>query len=387
LPPGHSLWVGRDGNKTMKRFFDLRSILGRDKKPLSDQYKSEEIRRIMSDTVRHHLVADVPVGVFLSAGLDSATVTALASEISGASLDTITLSFNEFSGSHLDEAPLAEEIADLYSTRHQTRKVIGMDFHADLDKLLFAMDQPSIDGVNTYFVAKEASAMGLKVALSGLGGDEMFGGYESFRQISTLVGVLGWVPGICTLGKAFRIIAAPIAKRITSPKYAALFEYSASYGSAYFLRRGLFMPWELPEILDPDLVREGWRKLDLMVELNNTVKGISRPLSKVAALELSWYMRNQLLRDADWAGMAHSLEIRTPLVDATLFRQITGLGADKQTMARSPAMPLPASVLNRPKSGFSIPVREWLANENENGVLGRGLRNWARLIYNRAVVS
>jgi len=174
-----------------------------------------------------------------------------------------------------------------------------------------------------------------------------------------------------------------VIKRMTSPKYAGLFEYGGDFGGAYLLRRGLFMPWELPEVLDPDLVSQGMQELDVMNRLADTTQGIPTDHGKVSALELTWYMRNQLLRDSDWAGMAHSLEIRTPLVDAFLFQEIAALGANKQDMASAPAIPLPGDVLNRPKTGFYLPVREWLMGEQDPGALGRGYRGWARMVYNR----
>ena len=385
LPSGTSLWVGADGQRRETQFYDPRVPLRYDHPVGDENERRERLRAALADTVTHHLVADVPVGVFLSAGLDSATVTGLASESAAASLDTMTLSFDELSGTSMDEGPLAEEIAALYGTRHQTRKVAGAEFHDDMEKLFAAMDQPSIDGANTYFVAKEAAAMGLKVALSGLGGDEIFGGYLSFRQIPQMVRSLGWVPGIKQIGRAFQIVSAPLIKQFTSPKYAGVLEYSADYGSAYLLRRGLFMPWELPEILDPDMAREGWRKLELLTRLEQTTEGIRSAHGMVSALELMWYMRNQLLRDSDWAGMAHSLEIRTPLVDGAFFQAIAELGASKQDMARAPATPLPRSVLNRPKTGFYLPVREWIMGDNAEGALGRGYRGWARMVYSKAV--
>ena len=142
------------------------------------------------------------------------------------------------------------------------------------------------------------------------------------------------------------------------------------------LRRGLFLPWELADFLDVDLVREGWGQLHLRENLNATISGVTDSRSKVSLLESAWYMRNQLLRDADWAGMAHSLEIRTPLVDAALFTKIAGRGFTKPDMARSPKIPLPNSVLNRPKTGFSIPVRNWMQDQSE-----RGVRGWAKSVY------
>ena len=380
LPAGSSLWIDKAGARAENRYFDLTREMA-ELEANGQQGSAEELRAALTESIEHHLVSDVPVGVFLSAGLDSASIMALTSEVAGRQMETMTLRFDEFSDGPLDEAPLAAEIATLYDTRHQTRTVKGSDFHTDKKKLLAAMDQPSIDGVNTYFVAKEAADMGLKVALSGLGGDELFGGYDSFRQIPSLVSRLGWVPGIRVLGAGFRVLSGPLLRHLTSPKYASLFEYSADYGSAYLLRRGLFLPWELPQFLDTDLVRDGWRDLNLFNNLNLTVTGIINPINKVSLLESAWYMRNQLLRDSDWAGMAHSLEIRTPLVDATLFTKLAACGYNKIDMARSPATALPENVLNRPKTGFYIPVREWLQGEEQEAGAERGGRGWAKSIY------
>ena len=148
------------------------------------------------------------------------------------------------------------------------------------------------------------------------------------------------------------------------------------------------MPWELPEVLDPDLAREGWRELQPLVCLEETVRGLTGSHLRVSALELAWYMRHQLLRDADWAGMAHSLEIRVPLVDLELLRRVAPLLAlqappTKQDMARTPEQPLPVEVLNRGKTGFSIPVSRWLAAAEDQQEFSRqrGLRGWAQLVY------
>ncbi len=381
LEAGTTMWIGGDGKRRSRRFLDVTAHLageGADGEPV-------DLRQALLDSVRHHLVADVPVGVFLSAGLDSATVTGLAAEVHGAGLDTMTLAFDEYRGTPRDEAPLAEEVARTYATRHRTRRLGGAEFRRHLDDLLGAMDQPTIDGVNTYFVARAAAGLGHKVALSGLGGDELLGGYDSFRQIPAVVGRLGWIPGLSAIGRAARVVAAPIAGRLTSPKYAGLLEYAGSYAGAYLLRRGLFMPWELPAILDPAIAAEGWRQLEPLVRLEACASAPSTPWRKVAALETAWYMRNQLLRDADWAGMAHSLEIRVPLVDVELLAQLAARlgrpgGPDKGKMARTPAPPLPGAVQARAKTGFFVPIQEWLQGGGQ-GSGERGLRGWARRIH------
>jgi asparagine synthase (glutamine-hydrolysing) len=154
----------------------------------------------------------------------------------------------------------------------------------------------------------------------------------------------------------------------------------------------MFMPWELPEFLDADLVRAGWNELQTLARLDETISGLRSPRAKVSALEMTWYMRNQLLRDSDWASMAHSLEIRVPLVDIELLRAVAPSLAtnppSKRDMADAPTQKLPPEILNRPKTGFQTPVREWMAAGEklkvESGKLkpeARGLRGWAREVH------
>jgi asparagine synthase (glutamine-hydrolysing) len=380
LPAGTSLWLDRDGKRHQNLYFNFQSEMA-ELENFSLEPSKEELRSALIETIQNHLIADVPVGLFLSAGLDSASIMALVSEVAGEQMETLTLRFEEFLNSTQDEAPLAADIAKLYNARHQTRTVKGTDFIQEKHKLLAAMDQPTIDGVNTYFVAKEAADMGLKVALSGVGGDEIFCGYDSFRQIPSLVNKLGRIPCVDKLGTAFRILSGPLLKRMSSPKYASLLEYSGDYGSAYLLRRGLFLPWELPEFLDAEFVKKGWQDLNLRQNLNITAAGVKKSANKVSLLESTWYMRNQLLRDVDWAGMAHSLEIRTPLVDVELFSKIAARGFSKLDMALSPEVPLPAHVINRPKTGFTIPVQAWMESEDGRSGAERGVRGWAKSVY------
>ncbi|MSO54036.1 MAG: asparagine synthase (glutamine-hydrolyzing) [Rhodospirillales bacterium] len=378
LPAGSTLTIDRSGAKRLARYFDAPSILAEASDTASD------VAAALRDSVRHHLVADVPVGVFLSSGLDSSVVVGLAAE-THADLKTFTLGFNEFKGSDKDEVPLADLVAAHYATRHQTRYVTGADFAAGIDDVLDAMDQPTLDGVNVYFVAKAAAEGGLKVALSGLGGDEVFAGYSTFQEIPRLVGAIGAIPGASHWGKGFRVVAAPVARRFASPKHASIFEYGGSYAGAYLLRRGLFLPWEIPEILDPELARRGLSELSILTGLDDAARGQRTAVAKVAALETCFYLRNQLLRDADWAGMAHSLEIRTPFVDSVLFTALAGRIAagtlTKAEMTRAPKAPLPDALIGRPKTGFSVPVRDWLSAADARE---RGFRGWAKKVYRAA---
>ncbi len=391
LPAGSSMWIDQAGCREPRQFFSVTDELAKANATslvLTREEMHDRLRVALLDSVRHHMVADVPVGVFLSAGLDSSTITALASESSGADLRTVTLGFREYQGTPNDEVPLAERVAQHYRTLHQTHWVTKEDFRVEYDRLLHAMDQPSIDGVNTYFISKAAAQAGLKVALSGLGGDEMFGGYPAFRQIPKAVRALSPFTKYPAFGRGFRALSAPVLEHFTSPKYAGLLEYGGTYGGAYLLRRGMFMPWELPGLLDGEMVREGWEELQTLSRLEETTRGVNNPHLKVEALESSWYMRNQLLRDADWAGMANSLEIRLPLVDIELFRATAPLfnsnrAPGKLAMARVPLQALPRVITERKKTGFTVPMQVWLAPAATKSIASRGLRGWATTIHGR----
>jgi len=156
-----------------------------------------------------------------------------------------------------------------------------------------------VDGVNTYFVAKVAAETGLKVAISGLGADEIFGGYPTFRQVPRAVLATRLIPFTSTIGPIVRKLTAPIIKHFTSPKYASLFEYGGSLGGAYFLRRALFMPWETVDLLDGEILKEGLQQLGIPERLDERISAIG------THYPASWprdpgILQPRLLRDTDW---------------------------------------------------------------------------------------
>lgn len=386
LQSGTALWVERGRSSVLKRYFSISHELANADPHLAlDRTRMrEELAAALKDSVRHHLVSDVPVGLFLSSGLDSATIAALGDESGAHELKSVTLGFNEYEGTPSDEVPLARLVAEHCGSPHVAEVIHKSDMETEVERIYEAMDQPSIDGVNMFFVSRAASRAGMKVALAGTGGDELFGGYPSYRQIPKSARLLAHVPMSRTLGKGFRVATGNWIGRFTSPKYAGLLEYGGSYGGLYLLRRGLFMPWELPRLMEPDMAREGWRQLQPVARLDRKVQRIESPYAKVAAMEMRMYLRNQLLRDADWAGMAWSVEIRVPLVDRALFSTVvpwmgTTAPPSKLDMAAAPARSLPEAVLNRAKTGFSIPVGSWLPKSFQT----RGLRGWARMLLSK----
>jgi asparagine synthase (glutamine-hydrolysing) len=327
------------------------------------------VRERIEETVAHHLVSDVPVGVFLSSGIDSSALTTIATRLSTTPLRTFTLAFEEFRGSRGDESPLAERFARDHGTIHTTRVVTREEFRADLPKILTAMDQPTIDGVNTWFVSKAVHEGGVKVALSGVGGDELFGSYPSFINVPKM------------LRLAHTPIAGIAAKFSKHPKKRLLPKYGSTYAGAYLLQRGLYLPHDLYAILGRDEAEHGLDRLkilDLFEEAITPDPGTA--YGRIAALEASLYMRNQLLRDTDWASMAHSVEVRTPLVDAALLRQIAPLLIEAGRACKDAlASVLPQWLRERPKTGFFVPMQQWM-DLPPDGTSTR-MRSWAHYVF------
>ena len=389
LPPGHYMWVGAKGAGEPQPFCRITDILAHAANNPARGSAGDALDAIgaaVRDSIAAHHVADVPVGMFLSAGIDSALITAL-SVAHGERPHTLTLAFAEYVGTANDESPLAEQLAAQFGTRHATVMVRQADFEEQRERLWDGMDQPSIDGVNTWFVSQAAASQGIKVALSGLGGDELFASYPSFADLPRIRNLARPFARWPALGKSLRQAMLPLLSRFTSPKYAGLLEYGGTLGGAYLLRRSLYMPWELGQVLDADLARQGWQDLQCRTQLDATTAGIPQDRLAVSALEMSWYMRHQLLVDSDWASMAQSLELRVPFLDVPLLRAVAPWlaahpGLSKPEVAKALAPQLPRELLNKPKTGFAIPVRDWLMSDQVE-VKERGYRGWARHLHSR----
>jgi len=371
---GTTLWIDRCGPARPARYFAVsRPLIAADKparRPAADA--GSRVRAALLDSVRHHLVADVPVGLFLSSGIDSGALLGLMRDAGQRDVEAITLRYDEFRGGDDDEAPLAALTARHYGARHTIRTVTREEFRADLPKIFAAMDQPTIDGINTWFVAKAARERGLKAALSGLGGDELVGGYPSFRDIPRWVRLTWLSRFVPFLNAMVRRAIAVLngAMPLLHPKAAGFLQYANNYSGAYLLRRGVFMPWELGGLMDGEFMREGLRRLDPVKHIAAVLEPEPKSAwSKVAALEAGLYLRNQLLRDTDWAGMAHSLEVRVPFVDVALLQAVAvdfaalPRGAGKALIADSPSVALPPQIQNRAKTGFSTPIAQWLQDD------------------------
>lgn len=391
IPPGHSVWIEHGRAAAPVCWSDIGQVWrGAPTSVMSDDEVRELVRGALRESVARHLVADVPVGVFLSGGIDSAVVAGLMVEAGWRGIEGVTIAYDEFAGTDEDEAPVAAKIAAHYGIRHHIRRVTREEFSADLPRIIEAMDQPSIDGINTWYASKAAAECGLKVVVSGVGGDELFQGYESFKYLPRVVRrwrLLSRVPGMTALAKVAGSIQA---RRSGNLRWRHSAEWARSIEGAWWLRRSLNAPEALADLIGEAPAAEALRGFDA----GRWVKAMSGPLPANGALALSQiesttYLRNQLLRDSDWASMDHSVELRTPLVDAHLLQSLQPALATfshypgKRLLAEAPRHALPRDIRDRRKTGFGIPVGRWLTEFASDRASTFNSQVWARHVIDR----
>jgi asparagine synthase (glutamine-hydrolysing) len=353
LAAGHWLYW-QDGNITQNQYWQI-NFTPQNISPLEAQART---RKALVDSIKHHFISDVPVGLFLSGGIDSTAILALASQTQTAQLSTYSIAFAE---SEFNEGELAQKVANHFGAKHTQYQVTASFAKGIFPDFLAAIDQPSIDGFNTFCVSKLAHDHGTKVVLSGLGGDEVFGGYNSFQKIPQMV---AWSNKINTLPSLRQGLGFGLAYWGNSSKMKRLgdfLENSPSFSSAYRSFRGVFSHQEAHTIVK-HLLSESFRYQQEIDIYQNT------PEDRVSYLELSRYMRNQLLRDSDVMSMKWGLELRVPLVDKDLLEAVAlipsniRLARGKQLLID--AVPeLPNWITNKPKNGFSFPFEKWMSTE------------------------
>ena len=360
LPPA-TILVLRDGRTTLARYWELPAPRPELAEP---EVAIHEIRERFREAVTTHLVSDVPLGVFLSGGVDSAAIVAMMREAGHARIRTFSITFPEDA---YDEGPEAASVARQYGTDHTAWEVRGEDLAADLDQVFAAMDQPTVDGVNTYFVSRATRESGTIVALSGLGGDELFCGYPSFRLAPRL---LAWQQMVARLSIARPALAAALGV-IPTPRSAKLKEsliQPPSIRGAYLAVRGMFSQAEVTRLLAPGPVADAARGVNAAEALSALAPALPNdPVAATAVLELRGYMHNQLLRDTDVMSMAHGLEVRVPFLDHPLVEFAVGLPGRLRGNGHPPKWlflealkdVLPPHVW-RPKRGFTFPLGPWL---------------------------
>jgi asparagine synthase (glutamine-hydrolysing) len=370
LWPGRWLEFDDAGNELRQQEFWR--ILDRAPDPLMDE---DGLAAILEEGLRLHLASDVPLAVFLSGGVDSSVMANLARRAAQSPIHTFTLAFEE---QELNEGPIARRIAAAIGTQHHEVVLTEGHFVEHLEAALDSLDQPTFDGLNAYYMSRAIRAAGFTVALSGTGGDELFGGYTSYRDLPVLHRWLrrtAWVP------RGLQLAAAKLASRLlcrsgkTMPpqtrwaKLPDMVRCGDDLLALYQLAYALFLPGFQHELLAPGFAEALADGLPAAMRQRIITESRGRtPLSAISVMEQRLFLGERLLRDNDVASMASSLEQRVPLVDQVLFESVDRLPDQaryrplgrKAMLRRIGLRGLDPALFERPKSGFVLPFDRWI---------------------------
>jgi asparagine synthase (glutamine-hydrolysing) len=365
VPPGHVVTL-ENGKIESREYWNALQAANADAH--SPDATIQSLPSLLREAVLSHLVSDVPVGVFLSGGIDSSALVAVMSQ-AGVRPTTFSLVFRE---EEFNEAAHSRQVAERFKTDHHEIMVSQQDALNALPDALRAMDQPTIDGINTWLISAKTRAVGIKVALTGLGADEMFAGYSNFRRAPQMERAAARFRKLPSALR--RPVAASIA-RVTSSsdrnrKFAELASGADSTIHPYFLARTLFTPKERESLYAGDYATADHKLEDSLRDSVTNTRDLD-PINRVSYLESHWYMRNTLLRDSDFMSMSHALELRVPFLDRALVEacfRIPGKAklqgdAPKTLLLRSLGVELPDEIVHRPKRGFTLPFERWLRAE------------------------
>ena len=343
----------------------------------------EKVHSTLTQAVQRHLISDAPIGLFLSGGLDSSLLTLLAKPFIPDSLHTLSIVFED---EKYSEKYYQDIIINKTKANHKSYVVKEQDFKNSLPDIINAMDQPSNDGINSYFICKYAKEYGLKAVLSGLGADELFGGYQSFYRTKK-VNAINWLPDFM-----FDVAGIfPDDKR----KKISFLQHKNGLGE-YLFNRGFFIPLQVAQLLDCTKEEVDNTLMQMANKMPNFIEKLI-PQEKISYLESNLYMQNQLLKDTDYMSMWHSIEVRVPFLDKELIQLAYSINPDirysknqvKYLLVEAFKNDLPKEIWQRTKQGFVFPFKEWMkeikiTNDTNNNAetlrngLGSGKIHWSR---------
>jgi asparagine synthase (glutamine-hydrolysing) len=370
LPPGRYLRIEADGRIRTQTWWQLPSPRQPARAVTTYPDFVRALREQLDDTVRAHQVADVPVGAFLSGGMDSTALVGLMSRRSPGKLKTFSLIFDDAAYSEQESARLA---ARTFGTEHHELLLSGARVAADLPTILAAYDQPTGDGINTYYVSQLARAGGVKVALSGLGGDELFGSYPSFRDLPRLESLVHWWRRLPPRLRAYGVEFLRRRSSARARKLADFLAHARDLHELASLQRRVVPESVRLSLLSPDARTQAQRLGPNHPMLDDYAAELigADDFQIVSAWELRTYMADVLLRDSDVFSMAHSLEVRVPFVDTVLLDWLwpqaphfkRDPAAPKRALADAVADLVPEAIRLRPKQGFTLPFARWMKAE------------------------
>jgi asparagine synthase (glutamine-hydrolysing) len=361
--PGHLLKI-HGSNHSEHCYWSLSSNVSHESEHMSKPEIHQRIYELLSSSVELRMRADVPFGAFLSGGIDSSIIVGLMSRISSRQVETFAVTFDE---KEFDESKYSLMVAKKFGTHHHEIRLSAKHFLDEVPDALNALDHPSGDGSNTYVISEVTRKQGVKMALSGLGGDELFAGYDVFRRMSAI----RRLRSLELMPQAMRRLSGNAMRSlwpsVRSEKIANLFElkkFSAEY--AYPITRRVLTDRQILQLF-PQIHSVP----DALASITSDAMNLSLPmLSKISIAEMNGYMLHVLLRDADQMSMAHALEVRVPFLDHRLVEFVLGVNdtikypsTPKKLLLDSVGDLLPHEVVHRPKMGFTFPWSIWMRGE------------------------
>jgi len=364
LPPGHFLIADKNGTQIKKYWDPFKN---------SDLYDpdipvTQQINKVLEEAIRLRLVSDVPLGAFLSGGIDSSAIVTMMADNTSSPIRTLSVNFEE---KLYDESKYSSQIAGELGTQHHEFNISDRDILKKLPFAIEAMDQPTIDGINTYIISEAARQKGLTVALSGLGGDELFAGYDSFYMIPRLHrinNIMSTLPFYLRKKLGF-IISKLIPRSDKSTKLIHLLNGQTNGAHVYFLIRALFCEEEIATLFYDQSIKNALilENIENTQELLNSQNDLT-PINLISYLELTQYTAPTLLRDTDIMSMAHGLEVRVPFLDHKLVELMFAVPSKlkikknfpKPLLVNSLKRKLPNSLVKRKKMGFTLPFENWM---------------------------
>lgn len=364
LMPGHFIEMKKE-QLTIKNYWSLTKNISNQSDGKSYNDVCKNVNQLLTKAVERRLVADVPFGAFLSGGIDSSAIVGLMSKVSTEKVKTFSVTFDE---SEFSEAKYAQLIAKKFNTDHHEIKLKPCNFIDQLPNALKAMDHPSGDGPNTFIVSKATKEAGITMALSGLGGDELFAGYDVFKrslELNKKVG-LNLIPQFMRGAGASALIK--LKPGVPSEKIAELLKQNKiNFNSFYPISRQVLMDSQIKGIVNKETLL-GNRVAEIIREIQPPTS--NHQLTTTSIAEISTYMQNVLLRDTDQMSMAHALEVRVPFLDHALVEYVLGIPdsyksttSPKKLLVDALGDLLPSEIVNRPKMGFTFPWKSWMKNE------------------------
>ena len=381
LEKGNVLVINKDGVKKKINFYSIKNkILNSKEASISNENDQiNYLKETIDDTVRYHSISDVPITYLLSSGIDSNVLVASASSQQN-NINSVTLDFG-FTGEK-NETQIASKTSKLNNIKHSVKEISNFDKIEGLNNFFNSMDSPTNDALNNYLISKKIKNL-TKVVISGVGADEFLFGYSSFERIPKLNNFVKFIPYIKILdnNKLYNFLN----KIKIKAKIAALFSHQKNIDDAYYLQRSVFLEKEIENFKDYFSIEKGLEELNLRERLLKDVEGIKDTKLSIMLLEILYYLSPKLLRDSDWATMSNSIEMRTPFVDIVFFEKILSLykknpNLNKKYMLKCYQNLLPRELSKRKKTGFEIPYKEFLKNNNLK--FYPSIKNWTEYSYN-----